>query len=825
MVIGMFKTHQQGIGVYRHMLTRKWRRTGVNYFIMETRSPQDSNHDPDASAQEVSRLKKLNSALEDSIAQRTQSLRLSQSELYDLIESVNDAIFTTDRAGRILFANRATFEMLGYTSSELIGQRFTRFLASGFKALEDRIKEAAKRRDVQLYAEVQVVHADGSARWIGQNVRFKYFEGKLLKVQVVGRDITAQREFDNKLRGSEEKYRGIIENMELGLLEVDMHGIVVRAYDHFCEMLGYSEEELIGRDPADFLLATSEQREMGDRIDERASGQEGVYEANVLTKSGEEKCLLISAAPVFGTDGEVVGSVGIHYDITARKKNEDALDQARREALAARDAEKDFLAKMSHEIRTPMNAIVGMAHLLKDTGLNKEQREYAGAILHAASLLQGLLNSVLDLSKIDDGAIQCKYRSGSFQNTLLEVYDSFRFILREKGVELSLDVDAALPRLLKFDRGIVSQILLNLVGNAVKFTDSGKIVISARWFPAVGGASPHVLLGVSDTGIGISAGEVPLIFERFHQVEQDGEFRSGSTGLGLSIVRELAEIHGGHVSVKSQEGEGSLFEVDLVVHEPKKQPVSQRSAPPDFKGIRVLIAEDNPFNARYITRLMQRWSVQYEVVENGHLAIEAYANSKWDLVLMDVQMPECDGLEATRKIRAIEADRGARTACIIGLSAFDFDHDIQAAMLAGMDHHIRKPYTPDDLSNKMRVALEGGAEELRPDLVRSPEHPVHTMCEGDEELWAELQVVFRNGWPQLRKEIESSVAENSPKMQHQALHKIKPSLAMVNLQEAYARCLSMERRAKTGENLPPDEVLLLVDEIAVWVDKRAVTED
>jgi PAS domain S-box-containing protein len=812
----MFKTHQQGIYVNRHMPTRKWRRTGVNYFIMETRSPQDSNHDPDASAREVSRLQKLNNALEDSIAQRTQSLRLSQSELRDLIESVNDAIFTTDPAGRILFANQATFEMLGYTPSELIGQRFTQFIPSGFKAFGDRIKEAAKRRDVQLYAEVQVVHADGSARWIGQNVRFKYFEGKLLKVQVVGRDITAQREFDRKLRGSEEKYRGIIENMELGLLEVDMHGIVVRAYDHFCEMLGYSEEELIGRDPADFLLAASEQREMGDRIDERAGGQAGLYEANVLTKSGEEKCLLISAAPVLGTNGEVVGSVGIHYDITARKKNEDALDQARREALAARDAEKDFLAKMSHEIRTPMNAVVGMAHLLKDTGLNTEQREYTGAILHAANLLQGLLNSVLDLSKIDGGAIQCKYRSGSFQNTLLEVYDSFRFILREKGVELSLDVDPALPGLLKFDRGIVSQILLNLVGNAVKFTDSGKIVISARWFPALRGESPHVMLGVSDTGVGISAGEVSLIFERFHQVEQAGEFRSGSTGLGLSIVRELAEIHGGHVSVKSEEGEGSLFEVDLVVHEPKMQPVSQRAAPSTFKGIRVLIAEDNPFNARYITRLMQRWGVQYKLVENGLLAVENYANSTWDLVLMDVQMPECDGLEATRKIRAIEADRGTRTAGIIGLSAFDFDHDIQAAMQAGMDHHIRKPYTPDDLSNKMRMALEAEGEPLRPDLVRSPEHPVHTMCEGDEELWAELQDVFRNGWPQLRKEIESSVAENSAKMLHQALHKIKPSLAMVDLQDAYGRCVSMERRAKTGENLPRDEVARLVDEIALW---------
>jgi PAS domain S-box-containing protein len=812
----MFKTHQQGIYVNRHMPTRKWRRTGVNYFIMETRSPQDSNHDPDASAQEVSRLQKLNNALEDSIAQRTQSLRLSQSELLDLIESVNDSIFTTDRAGRILFANQATFEILGYTPSELIGQRFTRFLASGFKAFGDRIKEAAKRRDVQLYAEVQVVHADGTTRWIGQNVRFNYFEGKLVKVQVVGRDITAQREFDSKLRGSEEKYRGIIENMELGLLEVDMHGIVVRAYDHFCEMLGYSEEELIGRDPADFLLATKEQLEMGGRINERAVGKGGLYEANVLTKSGEEKCLLISAAPVLGTNGEVVGSVGIHCDITARKKNEDALDQARREALAARDAEKDFLAKMSHEIRTPMNAVVGMAHLLKDTGLNKEQREYTEAILHAANLLQGLLNSVLDLSKIDGGAIQCKYRSGSFQNTLLEVYDSFRFILREKGVELSLDVDPALPGLLKFDRGIVSQILLNLVGNAVKFTDSGKIVISARWFPALRGESPHVLLGVSDTGVGISAGEVPLIFERFHQVEQAGEFRSGSTGLGLSIVRELAEIHGGHVSVKSDEGEGSLFEVDLVVHELKMQPVSLRAAPSTFKGIRVLIAEDNPFNARYITRLMQRWGVQYKLVENGLLAVENYANSTWDLVLMDVQMPECDGLEATRKIRAIEADRGARTAGIIGLSAFDFDHDIQAAMLAGMDHHIRKPYTPDDLSNKMREALGVGGEPLRPDLVRSPEHPVHTMCEGDEELWAELQDVFRNGWPQLRKEIESSVAENNAKMLHQALHKIKPSLAMVNLQEAYGRCLSMERRAKTGENLPLDEVALLVDEIALW---------
>lgn len=811
------------------MLTLKWRTPGVYFYFMETRSPEDSNHSQDGDAHEVSRLRNLNSNLEHSIAQRTESLRLSQGELQDLIENVNDSIFSTDRAGRILFANQATFDMLGYTASELIGQRFTRFLAKGFLAFEDRIKEAAKRRDAQLYAEVQVIHADGSTRWIGQNVRFKFREGKLQKVQVVGRDITAQREFDSKLRSSEEKYRGIIENMELGLLEVDLNGIVVHAYDYFCEMLGYSEAELIGKDPSEFLLSSGEKKMMGGRLEDRAEGEVGLYEASVITKSGEEKWLLISAAPVFDKYGEVVGSVGVHYDITARKENEKALDQARREALAARGAERDFLAKMSHEIRTPLNAVVGMAHLLKDTQLTKEQNEYMEAILHASNLLQGMLNSVLDLSNIDDGGVQCKYQSANLHNALQEVYDSFRFLLREKGVKLSLDVDPALPRLLKFDRGIVSQILLHLVGNAEKFTEQGSIKISARWIPAKRGGSPHVVLGVSDTGIGISPEEIGRVFDRFHQGAHAGESHSGSTGLGLSVVSGLAEIHGGLVSVKSEKGKGSTFEVDLVVHELQQTQQSKRESSPNFAGVRVLIAEDNPFNARYISRLMQRWHAKCTVVENGLLAVDSYANSEWDLVLMDVQMPECDGLEATRRIRAMEVERGGGCAGIIGLSAFDFSHDIQAAVDAGMDDHIRKPYTPDQLSQKMRIALgdyRKVSQATAPPVVnRRPDHPVHTMCEGDEVLWAELKVVFCDSWSTLKSEIKDSIKSNDAGVQHRVLHKIKPSLLMVDLKSVYSRCLSMERRAGVGESLSPDEINELVDEIGVWVAESIKKED
>ena len=795
--------------------------------------PHSSKSSSSDSRDSPERLKELNRSLEQTIAQRTQSLRLSQAELRDLIESVNDSIFTTDRAGRILFANQATFQMLGYTPEELIGQRFTKFLAPGFRAFGDRVKEAARRKDSQLYAEVQVVHADGTTRWIGQNVRFKYEEGFLRTVQVVGRDITAAREFDDTLRSSEEKYRGIIENMELGLLEVDMHGIVIRAYDKFCEMLGYTAEELIGQDSAELFLASDDVEGMKKRIESRAAGVGGLYEVSVLTKSGEEKHLLISAAPVFDSQGVVIGSIGIHYDVSDRKENERALIRARREALSARDAEKDFLAKMSHEIRTPMNAVIGMAHLLKDTELSEEQREFTESILHAAGLLQGLLNSVLDLSKLEEGRIRCEYRVADLRNTLLEVYDSLRFILRQKGVTVSLDIDEKLPRSLKFDRGIVSQILLNLGSNAVKFTYSGSIVISARWKPGVKGDSPRVVLQVTDTGIGIASDQLGFIFDRFHQVDQGVDFESGSTGLGLSIVSELAEIHGGRATVVSEVGKGSTFEVELLVHLANNEVLAKSpstiGSSSEFKGVRVLVAEDNPFNARYATRLMQRWGADYEVVENGELAFELYKSNRWDVVLMDVQMPACDGLESTRLIRSFEASQATsgkpkKAAVIIGLSAFDLEHDIIAAMDAGMNTHIRKPYTPGDLSKVMRQSLKDLPPAPMPkskskSKKRREDHPVYTMCEGDEALWLEFVEVFKKGWPKIRQEIQAALEAGDASMQHLSLHKVKPSLAMVDLQQAYKRSIDLESRAKAGENLPPDEVALLVDEVDIWTDE------
>jgi CheY-like chemotaxis protein len=341
------------------------------------------------------------------------------------------------------------------------------------------------------------------------------------------------------------------------------------------------------------------------------------------------------------------------------------------------------------------------------------------------------------------------------------------------------------------------------------------------------------VLQVTDTGIGIASDQLGFIFDRFHQVDQGVEFESGSTGLGLSIVSELAEIHGGRATVVSEVGKGSTFEVELLVHLANNEVLAKSSSEigssSEFKGVRVLVAEDNPFNARYATRLMQRWGADYEVVENGKLAFELFKRNRWDVVLMDVQMPACDGLESTRLIRSFEASQATsgkqqKAAIIIGLSAFDLEHDIIAAMDAGMNTHIRKPYTPGDLSKVMRQSLKGLPPAPMPKTKtkskkRREDHPVYTMCEGDEALWLEFVEVFKKGWPKIRQEIQAALDAGDASMQHLSLHKVKPSLAMVDLQQAYKRSIDLESRAKAGENLPPDEVALMVDEVDVWADE------
>ena len=499
-----------------------------------------------------------------------------------------------------------------------------------------------------------------------------------------------------RLQAKCNRYEDIVANMALGILEVDTQERIVRADARFCSIVGYSESDLIGKKASDVFLSGEEVQHMDDRTRARNSGEAGAYEVPITTADGARKWLLISGVPKRNAEGDVIGSVGIHQDVTDRKMVEENLRESRDEARAAEKAEREFLTRMSHEIRTPMNAIMGMADLLGDTPLDAEQDNLLSSIRGGSVLLKELLDDMLDLAKLEAGQRVCRKEPTLIEPIAERVASIFQAQLETKGIRLDIQCDAKLRTRWNVDPSILTQILINSLGNAVKFTDSGTIGLTLS-LEAEGQTGHRLVLEVTDSGLGIDEKDLGVVFERFSQAT-NREVRHGGTGLGLAIVKELCLLHGGEATVTSTLGQGSTFRFTLamapVVHA-SVEPLKLESAV--LEGRQILVVEDNDVNRFLIRSLLGKWKADVTCVENGVEALQAMTESRFDLVFMDIQMPEMDGLEATRRFRKLEQDEQREPTPIVALSAFAFDHDKEAAREAGVDMHMSKPFSREEL--------------------------------------------------------------------------------------------------------------------------------
>lgn len=523
-------------------------------------------------------------------------------------------------------------------------------------------------------------------------------KGKPLNVIGQVQDVTAKRTWERKLLLSEEKHRGFFENSQGLMCTHDLEGNFLTVNPAGAALLGYTTEEFLSKNLFD-ITPQRIQDKMTTYLE--AISKYGSYKGlvKVVHKNGSFRTWLSNSVLSELLDGRkyVIGNA---VDMTERIKMERELISAK--VLAERNAHaKDvFLANMSHEIRTPMNAITGFANLLKETKLDSEQKEFVSNINTAAENLLGIINDILDLSKIESGHLVIESVPFSLYEVIKNITSVLTYKALSKNLELDYQIPNAIPHTVLGDPTRLTQILLNLTNNAIKFTETGsvKIVLDLQ---SENDDEYAILFKIIDTGVGIPQDKLTVIFDRFAQANSDTTRKFGGTGLGLSISKLLIELQHGNIFVESEEHVGSTFYFNLLFKKVKEEVVQKQEThllPIDpHKKVRILLAEDNPLNQKLAMKVLERFGFFPELAENGRIAVLKVQEKEFDVILMDLQMPEMDGYQATQFIRT----KLNNNTPIIALTAHSLIGEKEKCIAVGMNDYITKPFSPKDLFNKI----------------------------------------------------------------------------------------------------------------------------
>lgn len=716
-----------------------------------------------------------------------------------IVEQANDIIYRGDQNGKCIFVNPVSEKILGYSPDELKGKHFT-FLVIPEDQEEVALFYQKQRQELieTSYKEFRVQNKAGEIVWLGQNVSLIIENEKIVGLSGVARDITKQKQAEVALKRSEIKYRRVIENMRLGLLEVDTKGKVVKAYDQFCEMVGYSEEELLGKNPAEIITDNFSKKLIENKHDLREKGLSDVYEVKCKRKDGQTIWLLISGAPRFDSKGKYVGSMGIHMDITDQKRLLSQLESARNIAEESSKAKEQFLAHMSHEIRTPLNAVIGMTHLLEDTPINDEQHDYLQTIKYSSEHLLNMVSDILDISKIESGEIEFQQAATDLNELLQAQVNTYALRAKNKALEVKLEWNLDEKVIVESDVKFLNQIFGNLLSNAEKFTSKGYIKLKVDQI-AEDEQTINLMFKVEDSGIGMTEAQSNHIFESFKQADYETSIKYGGTGLGLSIAKHLIEHLGGEIHVKSKLNQGTTFQIELPFYKSKttvEQSVKQNLENEiSLKGMSVLIAEDNPINQKFIIKLFDKFQLDYQLAEDGLKAWNLIKARKFDAVILDLLMPEMDGYEVATLCRS--EPNPNQDSPIIALTASALLDDRKKVLNSGMNEHLTKPFSPIQL--KRTLAKYFHSQEISSSLKMDVNY-LNDFYQGDLEFEKEMMQLFLENSANDLNTLEKAVLNKDFDMIYQLAHKMKPSFTLVGFSALEAPIEKLEQYAKQKSN-------------------------
>jgi PAS domain S-box-containing protein len=666
------------------------------------------------------------------LAQRESALKASERKLHTILESLDDCIFLKDLHGRYLFANRAVRELFGVDEEALIGAGDEQFFDQETVALIRRNDQQVLRDGAVLRTEDQThnLRTGLTAVYMTVKLPLRDDSGAIYALCGISTDITERKRAELALRESEERYRTTFQTSPDAISVTRLaDGRNLDVNTSFLALFGWTRETVIGRTSLEIgIWRNADERDLLINAIKR-DGYCNNLEVELLTRAGKPLTTLVSARQIsFNNDPCLLA---VTRDITERKQIAAELDHhrhhledlivvrtgeleaARKSAETASRAKSTFLANMSHEIRTPLHGILGMAHLMQRGGATPQQSRQLEKIAASGKHLLGVINDILDLSKIEAGKLTLEQKDFSLADVINAVVAVNQNAIEAKGLRFVIATDH-LPQRLHGDPTRLSQALTNYISNAVKFTEHGSITLGGS---VIEEGADEVLLRfeVRDTGIGLTAEQQSRLFTAFEQADSSTTRKFGGTGLGLAINRHIARLMHGEVGAHSSPGQGSTFWISARLG--KGSASAQTESTPEqsalerlqqhHRGKHVLLAEDDAMNQELAVLMLEEAGLQVAVADNGSVAVDLARTHDFALILMDMQMPEMDGLAATQAIRQLPA--GAHLP-ILAMTANAFADDKASCLAAGMNDFIAKPYDPDTLFERVLTWLEQPAQ-------------------------------------------------------------------------------------------------------------------
>lgn len=741
-----------------------------------------------------------------------QEVSASEEKYRNLIENAGAVMYTSDTKGLITFANNRVAELTEYSVEELAGKHFAFLIDPAWteKVVHFYIDQFQQKKPASLL-EFLIKTKSGKHKWVEQSAQLIFDDKRIAGFHCMVKDITEKKLVEQELslseaRRKENEYRlnAIMDNSTALIYIKDLEGHYVMVNKKFKHFFGLTDEQVIGL--TDYDISTKELADHYKQTDEQViSSLQPIETEEIINTPTGNKHLLLLKFPLLTPDKELLGVSGIASDLTEKVEMNRQLLMALKKAESAQQIQEQFLANMSHEIRTPMNGIQGMTRLLLETQLSDEQKRFTNIISRSLNNLVVIVNNVLDFSNLKTGKLTLDSFAFNLPEILEEVKKYFDHSLVSKGLRFNLVVAKEVPQQIKGDAFRLKQVLTNLVGNAIKFTDTGHVKLEVSLKKQTDEQN-EILFTLSDSGIGIPKDKLDTVFESFAQAGKKISSGYGGAGLGLTISKGLIELQGGSISVQSKQGEGSVFSFVIPFGRTKNENIvaSQSDYTAKLSGKRILVVEDNPVNQRLIEFVLKKVNITADIAANGREAINlCEKNPPYDLIIMDLQMPVMDGYDTTIYMRM----EMKLSTPIIAMTATALKEDQERSAAVGMNDFMIKPFDFNDLYTKMirllfNVTIQ--PEILETENTETPEklYNLSLLEELDDPSYvAEMVSFFLENVPKDIKELSSLAEQKDWTALQKKAHKIKGAASMLQSKQLAAILANIETNTRSLSNL------------------------